>query len=255
MPEFQDALEEALITTARREHRRRPREHRRSIGFSRRTVVAGGAAVSAALIALVVGLPSGSSPTIPSAEAFAIFRKPAVDVSSLRVLEGRASAGIDVKHARKFATPTGTGYILRSSNGQRICMTIPDSPDGWGGTCVSRREAETKGLVGELIAPEAGAAPTQVNILLPVGTTTATLDEKNGPTRPMRVVDGIATTVVTKDATIRYATASGTQTLRERAVEPQGDYYVDCGDGRPVIRVDGVKDTFGAGYARACKKG
>lgn len=110
-------------------------------------------------------------------------------------------------------------------------------------------------MVGELIAPEAGGAPTQVNILLPLGTTEATLDEDRGPARPMRVVDGIATTLVRRDAVIRYATPSGVRTLRERAVEPQGKYYVDCGDGRPVLQVDSVKDTFGAGYARACQTG
>lgn len=260
MAQFHDALEEALTQTARREHRRsaRPGRVMRLRGARPRLTpwIVAGLALCLVAAGLLVGLPGGNGPSVPSAEAFAIFKRPAVDVSSLSVLKGRARDGMDLRDARAFATSSGTGYVVPSADGESICLSIPDTADSWGGTCARREAVESRGLRAELISPEPTGPPTQVSILLPIGQDSATIDYGAGRVEPMTVTDGVANAAIMSDATIRYASAGGAPIeFRARAVEPQGDYYVDCGDGRPAFKVRGVKDTYGAGYKRVCASG
>jgi hypothetical protein len=241
MNAYIDALEVAIQQAARRQHRGRAKDPQRRRLV--RVATAGVAAAVVVVLAVVAVLP-GSKPEPASAASLPVFSRAAIDIAArAREMPQRVSAGFDLRHARSFATSKGTGYIVPSSDGASVCMVIPDPPAGYGGTCASVADVERRGLVGERVAPAAGAGRTEVMVLQPAAVPAPVLRDATGKTVNLEVHDGIATAIVTRPGTLTVAGHDGHQTLSVRPIEPQGEIVVDCGNGHFVKARDWQETT------------
>ena len=208
MRDYAEQLEQRLMLAARAEAHR---------GWARRlwraalarpvawVAVVGTTGAAAAIVAALM-LTAGAVPS--AAQAFPILAKPASDIRvGLRVL----------RHAREFAEATGTGYVLETSNGDTLCVDsypppglLPQSPNAYDTMCVPTAYAEQHGILESVYWP---ALPGDYRFvaLVPVGGS-ADLTIGGATTTIPVAADGIATGVVTQDATVSLHIAGVTHT-------------------------------------------
>ena len=178
--------------------RARPSTARRPRTVSRRYLVGAAVLVPVACVAVLTGF-SGSTPDL--AQAFPIFARPATAISrdalaSIVSGEGASlrTARLDVRHAREFSTPWGTGYVVTDTHANLICVAAPGFPSrGWGADCGRARQAMRDGAGGLLLYGPVGQV-SYVEIL-PKGAT-ATIRRPGTETRPLAVRDGVLAIVV-----------------------------------------------------------
>jgi hypothetical protein len=190
------AFERRLLTELRGvvvEHARnrtaQPVRPRRA--FPRRSVAAALAVAAAACVAALIAFSSGSSPSL--AQAFPILGRPGTGIPSTLASFLRSGgvsaqrARLDVRHARAFRTPLGTGYVLTDRDAKVICVAAPGFDHHWGGTCGSAAAARRQGVGGLETFSARSASFVDV---LPQGAT-ATIRVAGGPARATRLHDGV----------------------------------------------------------------
>ena len=121
----------------------RPSKVRWPRGAPRRSLAGVAVLALSACVAVLIGL-SGSSPDL--AQAFPIFGRPATAISrealaSIVSQQGATlgDARLDVRHARAFSTPWGTGYVVSDTRANPICSPPPASPGAAGARTAAER--------------------------------------------------------------------------------------------------------------------
>jgi hypothetical protein len=81
---------------------------------------------------VLISLSAGSGPQL--AQAFPVFARPATTISrdalaAILSQDGATlgDARLDVRHARAFSTPLGTGYVVTDTRADLICVSAPGS--------------------------------------------------------------------------------------------------------------------------------
>jgi hypothetical protein len=246
MINFKNSLEAQLVHAARRADARELPARRLTPG---RLVLAASVAVAACVVAVALG---AGGATTGSAEAhLPILDQKAVSVVTALGRFARLRTDMDLRRAHPIRTPQGTGYVLTSADSENLCLAVPDGKIGYGSTCAPTAKVRTNGLVATLMSPSAEAGPSEVVIVLPQDTATATMTTGDGPATRLAARDGVVAASVTEDTRVAFATADGQRTLTIRGHEPQRGWAVGCKDGR-TIPVPTQKDTYGAARERYC---
>ncbi len=197
---------------------RPPRARRRRV--APRRYLAGVAVLAPlACVAVLFGL-SGSSPDL--AQAFPIFARPATAISrdalaSIVSQEGATlrNARLDVRHARAFSTPWGTGYLVTDTQANLICVAAPGfASSGWGADCGRASQAKRDGAGGLLLYGPVGQV-SYVEIL-PKGAT-ATIRQPGTQTRSLAVPDGVLAIVAHRPTVLTTHIAGRASTI---AIQP-----------------------------------
>ena len=136
MRDFIPQLEQQLIGAARAEARRgrATRFARSMVWLPTRSAAAIAGAAAAVVLAVLVGFPSSSSPSL--ALAYPVLAKPATDASAVvkrippAAREILVAAGATPRQARAISTPWGTGYALPAKNGESLSKTALNVPGG-----------------------------------------------------------------------------------------------------------------------------
>jgi hypothetical protein len=170
-----------------------------------------------------------------------------------RVLPAGVAPNMDRRRAYAFAVPSGTGYVLASTDESRICVVIPDPPAGYGSTCATAAEVRERGLVAELVAPAPGQGTSVVVVVLPSGADAPTLRYRDGAAQAIAVKHGVAAVTVQRTGVLTYQAHGAAREMTVRPYEPQGDYYRDCGDGR-VVEIH-TKQGMTSRHPRECVTG
>lgn len=181
---------------------RRPATAWPGLTLRRSLIGAAGIACIAGVVSLVSL--SGSSPGL--AQAFPIFARPATLISPGALASILSDSGaslrnarLDVRHARAFSTPLGTGYVVSDTHANVICVAAPGftAPGArsrsWGAACGNARLAKRDGAGGLLTYGSVGQ--TSYVAILPNGAT-ATVRRFGGAPRPLPVPDGVLAIVV-----------------------------------------------------------
>ncbi len=186
--------EHAAERAAQRAERRRP-VPRRSLAM-----VLAGAAV--ACVAVLIAVSAGSSP--PLAQAFPILARPGTGIpatlASFLRDNGvtRRHASLDVRHARAFRTPLGTGYVLTDRDANLMCVAAPGFAHDWGASCGNAARARRLGA-GDL--ETWGPRGVSFVAILPTGAT-ATVHPAGGAPRPAALRDGVLAFVSARPVTV-----------------------------------------------------
>src|ERR1700682_145699 len=142
MRDFIPQLEQQLIGAARAEARRgrATRFARSMVWLPTRSAAAIAGAAAAVVLAVLVGFPTSSSPSL--ALASRVLAKPATDASAVvkrippAARQILVAAGATPRQARAISTPWGTGYALPAKNGRTLCLATPDRYDrSWAASC------------------------------------------------------------------------------------------------------------------------
>jgi hypothetical protein len=164
----------------------------------RRSVAGVAVLALSACAAVLIGL-SGSSPDL--AHAFPIFGRPASTISreafaSIVSQQGATlgNARLDVRHARVFSTPWGTGYVVTDTQANLICVAVPGlAGSGWAADCGQASAVKRHGGGGlELYDPIGRVGYVEI---LPQGAT-ATIRHPGSRPRSLAVPDGVLAIVV-----------------------------------------------------------
>jgi hypothetical protein len=200
-------FEERLLTELRAvvaEHAtdRTAQPVRPSRAVPRRSVAAALAVAAAACVAALIAFSSGSSPSL--AQAFPILGRPGTGIPSTLASFLRSGgvsaqhARLDVRHARAFRTPLGTGYVLTDHDAKVICVVAPGFDHNWGGTCGSAAAARRQGVGGLETFSARSASFVDV---LPQGAT-ATIRVAGGPARSGTLHDGVLAFLTNRPTTV-----------------------------------------------------
>lgn len=201
-----DSSTEPLVTEGR--HRRhvdaKPRQgliavFPRALSTApRRSLAAAGVVVIAGCVAVLIGLSSGSSPSVALAKEFPVFRQPAIAgkqlLASILRQQGALprNVQVDLRSARAIHTPYGTGYVMTDHGANLMCVAVPGG-DGWGADCGSVKASLKYGAGG--LQTYATAHSAELVYVLPAGAT-ATAREPDGKTRPLALPNGVLAIVV-----------------------------------------------------------
>lgn len=157
-------------------------------------------------IACVIALLSlsGSAPNL--AQAFPIFDRPATTISRAALASILNDSGatlhnaqLDVRRARAFSTPLGTGYAVTDTHANVICVAAPGFPargaagGSWGAACGKASLAKTAGAGG--LKTYGSVGQVSYVAILPQGAT-ATVRQAGGMPRALPVPDGVLAIVV-----------------------------------------------------------
>jgi len=202
---------------------------------SRRSRKARWSLVAAALalvgaVAAVPLFPSSSS----RADALPALAHARTDVTGVPRLRRAVGGEMDLHRAYAFAFGGRTGYVLTSADGAQVCVALPDPPAGYGATCASTAAVVRRGLLAMLVAPTPDSPPSRIALLLPDGVPAPTIEYRDGTRRTLPVRNGVATATIRGDGTLRWTAKDGERSSAVQRSEPEGDLYVDCGDGRVV---------------------
>lgn len=184
---------------------------------------------------MTVGLPGGTQTTRAFADIPA-FDRPTKRAPASVISPAARAAGVQQNAARQISTAFGAGYVLPSTDGTVICLSIPDPVEGFGGTCAKTDEVRVRGLVGTLSSPQGSNVPSEVVIVLPEGAAAPSVELADGRTELLKVVDGVAVGTFNTDAVITVTAANGSSKRYEVfGREPEGNEYRDCGNERYVL--------------------
>ena len=120
---------------------------------SRWSLAAGVAVAAGACVAVLIALSAGSAPSL--AQAFPILRRPGTSIPATLASFLRSGgvsaqhARLDVRHARRFRTPLGTGYVLTDRAAEVMCVAAPGFDHNWAASCGNAAAARRQG-VGDL---------------------------------------------------------------------------------------------------------
>lgn len=215
-------LEELRVLVELRAATQRPissRTQARRTSVARRPYLAAAAvALGVACAVALIGL-TGSTPTL--AQAFPILARPATVIShdplaSILREQGATlrNARLDVKHARAFSTPWGTGYVVTDTHLNIMCVAAPGLPAGnWGADCLAASQAEREGAGGLLLYGPIGQV-SYVEIL--PKDATATLRDPSEPRRPLPLPNGVLAIVVHQPTVLTVDIAGHTDTVTIR---------------------------------------
>lgn len=212
-----------------------PVRHRRRLpsGSRRRWSPIGGALSAAGVLAtttaVLVTLASTDEAQLP------VFGTPASDASALRGTQGfPAGSGLDLRQARAFATPGGTGYVVPSTSGpSAVCIALPDADTGsYGSGCAPLAKAERDGELAAL----SGERSTIAAFLLPVGGRGPVTLVEGRRRRAVPVQSGVAVVQVERRATLEYRAPGG---VRTRSVPGpfKGPLRINCEGRRSPLKV------------------
>jgi hypothetical protein len=150
------------------------------------------------------------------AQAFPLFARPSSTISRgalAQILsQGGAtlrSAGLDVRHARAFSTPLGTGYVVSDAHADLICVASPAFDKAWGASCGTLSQAKRDGAGGMQSYGSVGEASYVA--ILPAGAT-ATIGRLGGPSRRLAVRYGVLAIVAHHPTVVRTLIAGHSQT-------------------------------------------
>ena len=186
-------------------------------GAPRRSLAGVAVLALGACVAVLIGL-SGSAPGL--AQAFPIFGRRATAISrealaSIVSQEGATlgNARLDVRHARVFSTPWGTGYVVSDTRANLICVAAPGfAGSGWGADCGRASDAKRYGAGGLALYGPVGQV-SYVEIL-PKGAT-ATI-RAGTQTRRLAVPDGVLAIVVHRPSVLTTHIAGHASTITIR---------------------------------------
>jgi hypothetical protein len=172
------------------------------------------AVAAVACVAALIALSAGSSPSL--AQAFPILSRPRTGIPATLASFLRSGgvsaehANLDVRQARAFRTPLGTGYVLTDRDANVMCVAAPGFDHNWGATCGSAASARRQG-VGDLetFAPQ-GVSFVDV---LPRGAI-ATIRVAGQRARPATLHDGVLAFVTGRPTTVMTRIAGRVTTLR-----------------------------------------
>ncbi|HET6506932.1 MAG TPA: hypothetical protein VFG42_09095 [Baekduia sp.] len=241
MEHFISKLEAVLVDVARDQSaqglRTRDGSRRRRPG---RILVA-----TAAVVLVVVAGGSarlGGSDHVADAQTLPALRYPAHGAESMRGrLPDALVRSVNLAQARSFKSSAASGFVLPSDDGDSVCLVLADAA-GYGSTCAPIARVREHGLVGQSISPSPDAGPSRVAIVLPNDAPTPVLRYDDGSTEVVHIDHGVATATVRASGVLTVGSGDATQTLRLRAFEPQGEFAVDCGNGR-IVKVPAQADT------------
>lgn len=179
----------------------------------RRPLIAGLAVAATACVVVLVALSSGPAPSL--AQAFPILSRAGTPVppALAGVLRSNGAsahqAKLDLRHARPFRTPLGTGYVLTDQGTDLICVAAPSFDRSWGASCGNAGEAMRAGVGG------LGYGPRGVSFVdvLPAGAT-ATVQTPGAPARPAALHDGVLAFVTDRATTVTTRVAGHVTVLR-----------------------------------------
>ena len=179
------------------------------VALAPRLAVAAAVAVAVCVGALIAGSAS-SGPDL--AQALPVFGRPATPIAKSALAQilrdngaGLRDARLDVRHARAFPTPLGTGYVVADRGAHVICLAAPgfslggDGPASWAATCSAAGPARREGIGGLVAFGTVGQA-AYVEIL-PRGAS-ATAVSPGRPARALTVRDGVVAILVHRPTTL-----------------------------------------------------
>lgn len=167
----------------------------------------------------LIALSAGSTPSL--AQAFPILARagsvlPREALVSILQSSGASfpAARLDVRHARAFKTPLGSGYVLTDKPQDILCVAAPRLGQGGrlGAGCGGVGDVRRNGA-GDLESYSA-ADPNHVSVvdILPRGAT-ATIRESGRQARPLPLHDGVLAIVTSTSARITIKIAGRVSTI------------------------------------------
>lgn len=183
----------------------------------RHMLVPGALGLVLAILAVVLLLDARTP--APAKASIPVLRRPAVDVSTMRAKLGmQSSSKLDLQHARRVDTPNGAGYVIPSSDGARLCLTIPDPVDGFGQTCAATAEVARRGLVGSMVGNE-DQSPTVTVAVLPNDSRAPKVHERGGGSRALMPTGGVIALTTRGPATLTFK-VPGSAPVEHRLLGP-----------------------------------
>lgn len=162
-----------------------------------------------AILATATGAAAAIALAASAPDRLPVFNAPTADASPLAGQPGTPPARrFAWRDGRAFATPDGTGYVVRSSDGQQLCLVLPDAAiaGSFGSSCSELPLVERSGLAGELLTQptKRQAGRSLVAFVLPVGT--ARHVRLTGPDGviPVTVSAGVAAARLRSAATLHF---------------------------------------------------
>lgn len=216
---------------------RRTRGMRGLAARSRRRVLAG-VAVAVVIAAAVTRVVSDSAPGDAQAAPLPVLAHADREVSRVPRLAEAAGAAMDLRHAYAFAFGEHTAYVLSSRDRQNVCLVLPDPPAGFGSTCATLAVVKQRGLVAMLVAPSGTSARSRIAIVLPDNVPAPEIQYRDGRTVRLSVTNGVATAAIRGEGTLIITAQDGSRRVPVQRREPEGEQWVDCGDGHVVKVTD-----------------
>lgn len=221
----------------KRAARRRTRG-RRGPGVRSRRRVLGGVAIAVVVGAAVAREVSDGASGDAQAAPLPVLAHADREVSRVPRLAEAAGAAMDLRHAYAFPFGEHTAYVLSSRDRQNVCLVLPDPPAGFGSTCATLASVKRRGLVGMLIAPSGTSARSRIAVVLPDDVPAPEIRYRDGDTVRLSVTDGVATAAIRGEGTLIVTAQDGSRRVAVQRQEPEGEQWVDCGDGHGVKVTD-----------------
>jgi hypothetical protein len=208
MRDYIDELERRLTWAARTESE--PGRAARIISKAGSPSIRGSLTAIAVAVVAIIALLSLSVGRPPRALAFPVLDRPATDAQAISsIVPLLVRNGADLGHARAITTSYGTGYVIPSADGSKLCLAAPDLADGYGEGCSPVDQARRQGLVLTMISP----TTAELVAVLPTSASTPILRSASGTTTRLPMSDGVATTVVNTKATVTLQIGDYTSTI------------------------------------------
>jgi hypothetical protein len=215
----------------------RPPAVRRRASRPRSRVLAVAAVALIIAAAVLQVLPDGASHDAQAAPLPVLARADR-EVSGVPRLPQAAGDDMDLHHGYAFAFGTNTAYVLTSRDRRTICLVLPDPPAGFGSTCETVATVKRHGLVATLVAPSGTTAPSRIAVVIPDGVPAPEIQYRDGRRVRLPVTDGVATASILGDGTLTVTAQDGSRRVAVHRQEPEGEQWVDCGDGHVVKVTD-----------------